>query len=236
MKRTAKATLILVIGFVLGAAVALGWSIFRPFSGPDIRATAPRLTETPEGKTLETFYLEEPGDIVAITHDGNKPVPPFPDDIATFDADSLSSGMALVTKVRNADDEIVGFAVEQEEVTADSSVMRGRMRMYTSWTLTLPGRGTIFMYEIEDGSKFAREVVIPALTGVREFQADGEPYYFVTTDGPNPDGTGQIIGGTGDFAGISGHFRELSWLRSFTSDGAMTGRFALELVYDLPTG
>lgn len=51
---------------------------------------------------------------------------------------------------------------------------------------------------------------------------------------PNPDGTVQIIGGTGDFTGISGTFRELSWLESFTSDDHMVGRFALELVYELP--
>ena len=234
MKRIATATLILVIGIIVGAAGALGWSIFRPFSAPDVTTTAPQLTETPEGKTLETFYLEVPGDLVAITHDGKKPVPPYPDDIPTFDDDSLRRGMALVATVRNADGDIVGFAVEQEEVTPDSSIMQGRMRMYTSWTLTLPGRGTVFLYEIEDGRNFAREIVIPALTGVREFHADGDPYYFVTTDGPNPDGTGQIVGGTGEFAGISGTFRELSWLESFTSDGHMVGRFALELVYEIP--
>ncbi|MDY6999095.1 MAG: hypothetical protein SW019_21075 [Actinomycetota bacterium] len=234
MRRIAKIALILVLGVALGVAGTLGWSVFRPFSGTATTA-APELTETPDGKTLETFYLEQPGDILAITHDGNKPVPPYPDDIPTFDAASLSRGMALVAQVRNSAGDVVGFAVEQEEVTPDSSILQGRMRMYTTWTLTLPGRGTIFLYQIEDGRDFAREIVVPALTGVREFHADGEPYYFVTTAGPNPDGTGQIVGGTRDFAGISGTFRELSWLERFTTEGQMTGRFALELVYELPS-
>jgi hypothetical protein len=148
--------------------------------------------------------------------------------IGRLDDPHLRSSFVLLAKARNRAGEVVGFASEMEEVAAQSNILQGRMQMLSTWTLQLPGRGTIFMVENEDESEFARRVVVPALL-LRETW--DEPWTFTTTTGPRADGRGTIVGGTGEFAGVSGSFVEVTHLKRFTPDGQLALTMELQLSY-----
>ena len=180
------------------------------------------------GYTIETFQMEAPKDGIAATNSGDKPIPPAPPGVGLLDDERIRNGFVLLTKLRNEAGEVIGFTSEQEVVASESNVLEGRLRTTTTWTLTIPGRGTIFLAEDEDQSEFARKVALPALTQGKDWN---EPWTFVTTVGPDASGRGVVVGGTGEFAGIAGTFVEVTHLRRFTKDKEFFATIELQLAY-----
>ena len=180
--------------------------------------TVPVVPASAANQTLETLYFDAPTGGIAATHDGHKPIRPFPPGIARLDDPPLASAFVLLAKARDSHGRVVGFASEMEEVAAVSDIAQGRMIMRTTWTVQLAGRGTLFCHQVEDASEFARKVVGPAL---RLGTSWDRPWTFVTTVGPGPDGRGVIARGTGEFEGVTGSFVEVTHLRRFTPDGGM---------------
>lgn len=230
MKANQKLIVVAVASLIAGAATSLAVAFFRPMSTSE--AASPLAEKPGSGETRETFYFESPTDGIAATHNGKKPIQAFPKGIAALDDERLDSAFLLVAKARNDKGEIVGFASEMEDVAPESNILLGKMIMHSTWTLELPGRGTIFCFEVEDASEFAKKVVVPAFTLGRDWN---EPWSFVTTVGPRPDGRGVIVGGTGEFEGITGSFVEVTHLRRFTPDGQMNLTMELQLAYRKPT-
>jgi hypothetical protein len=231
MSRRSTLTLVALASLLIGASGALALSVANPFGA---RPRTAALTETSaDGSTRETFYFHAPEDGIAATHDGqqSKPVKPFPQGVGLLDDPNLRQGFVLLAKARNRDGEVVGFASEMEEVAPESNILQGRMQMLSTWTLELPGRGTLFMYETEDASEFARKVVMPALLLGKTWD---EPWTFTTTSGPRPDGRGTIIGGTGEFEGVTGSFVEVTHLKRFTPKGELALTMELQLAYRKP--
>jgi hypothetical protein len=226
MKSGVKLTAIIVGSLAVGAVSMLALSFANPLASRP--KTAAITQPAADGHTLETFYFEAPEDGIAATHDGNKPIQAFPQGIPAFSEKNLASAFLLVAKARNKHGEIVGFASEMEDVAPESNIMQGRMIMHSTWTLEIPGRGTLFMFEIENASEFAKKVVIPALAFGKTWN---EPWTFTTTIGPHADGRGIITGGTGEFAGATGTFVEVTHLRKFTPDGQMFLTMELQLAY-----
>lgn len=226
MNSNIKLAAVAAASVVTGAIAALAISFFQP--SPARAATMALTKANTQGDTLETFYFEAPTDGIAATHNGKKPIQAFPRGIPALDEPTLDSAFILVAKARNARGEIVGFASEMEDVAPESNILQGRMIMHSTWTLEIPGRGTLFCFEVEDASEFAKKVVIPAFTLGRTWN---EPWSFVTTVGPRQDGRGVIVGGTGEFEGVSGSFVEVTHLRKFTPNGQMHLTMELQLAY-----
>jgi hypothetical protein len=229
--KSMKLIVVSVGSLVVGAAGMLVLSFSNPFAS---RSATAAITETgADGYVLETFYARAPEDGIAATHDGdpNKPVQAFPQGIPHLNDEHIANGFVLLNKVRNKDGVVVGFASEMEEVGRESNILQGRMIMYSTWTIEIPGRGTLFLYETEDASEFAKKVIIPAMTLGKTWD---EPWTFVTTSGPAPDGRGIIIGGTGEFQGVTGMFTEVTHLKRFTPDGQISLEMELQLAYKKP--
>lgn len=99
--------------------------------------------------------------------------------------------------------------------------------MDTTWTLSLPERGTIVMHQVED--------VAPLFAVIGDMAANGEstrtfaPGEFVVTS--TVAGTGIIPeeSGTGEFADIEGTFTEMSEVFS-VSPAFLGGTGTLELI------
>jgi len=174
-----------------------------------------------------------PEDGIATTHSGDKPLPLYPPGIGSLSDERINQGFILLTKLRDENGEVIGFTSEQEVVSSESDLATGQLKTQSSWTLTIPGRGTIFLYENEDQSEFLAKAGMPALTQGKEWN---EKWTFVTTVGPDPSARGVIVGGTGDFEGIMGTFREVTHLSRFTSKGVLFGTIELELAYVRPGG
>lgn len=227
-----KLASVAIASLLVGASVTLAVSLANPFA-PRTRSGAALVQADADGSVLETFYFHAPQDGIAATHDGHpsKPVKAFPPGVGLLDDANLRAGFVLLAKARNQAGEVVGFASEMEEVAPQSNILQGRMHMLSTWTLELPGRGTLFMYETEDASEFARKVVVPALTLGRSWD---QPWTFTTTSGPRADGRGVIVGGTGEFEGVTGSFVEVTHLKRFTPDGQLELTMELQLAYRKP--
>src|SRR5262245_61473476 len=148
-----------LLGLVLGALGATVVSVLNPFAAP-VRRAAPISSLSADGFTLETFVMEAPGDGVAVTHSGDKPMPPYPQGIGVRSEDSIRQGFILVTKLRDKSGAVIGFSSEQEVVSAESNLLQGRLMTASTWTLTIPARGTIFLEEAENQSEFVKKAAL----------------------------------------------------------------------------
>jgi hypothetical protein len=220
---------IAIVAMVSAIAGALAVSMIRG-SGEKHGSVA---TGTAPVPTEETFHMMAPDDAIATTHGGYMPLPLYPPGIGALSDDRINRGFILLTKLRAADGTVVGFTSEQKVVSSKSNFAQGLLMTASSWILTVPGRGTIFLYETENQSEFLKKAGLPALSMGREWN---EPWTFVTTAGPAPKGRGIIVGGTDEFEGISGTFSEVTHLRRFTPKGELFGTIELKLVYVKPQG
>lgn len=221
-----------IVFLLIGAVGTLVVSVMNPFGRP-IRPTAPISSLSSEGFTIETFKMEAPEDGLAVTHSGDKPMPPYPPGIGVLADDQIKQGFVLLTKLRDQNGTVIGFTSEQEVVSSESNLAQGRLMTASTWTLTIPGRGTIFLAEAENQSEFVKKAALPALALGREWN---EPWTFVTTVGPDPSQRGVIVGGTDEFAGIFGTFVEVTHLRRFSTKGELVGTIELQLAYKRPDG
>jgi hypothetical protein len=94
--------------------------------------------------------------------------------------------------------------------------------------VVLPGRGSIFLDEIEDSSEIGKKVLPVVMSG----GVWDTPFTFITTAGPSPDGQGIIVGGTDEFKGASGRFLEVTNLRSWSLKNGLNAIVELQLTYD----
>jgi len=173
-----------------------------------------------------TGSVVAPDDGIATTHSGDKPLPLYPAGIGTLSDDAIKAGFILLTRLRDKDGHVIGFTSEQEVVSAESDLTKGVLKTASTWTLTIPSRGTIFLDEVENQTEFIQTAAAPALMQGKEWTGEQT---FVTTAGPHASGQGLVTGGTGEFAGISGTFAEVTHLRRFTPKGELFGTIELQL-------
>jgi hypothetical protein len=152
------------------------------------------------GEHTETYVVRPSGYIAATVANGSF-VAPFPAGIATLDEPAIRDGLVLLARLEDTHGNVVGFASEQDVI--DLASMVG----HSTWTLTIPGRGTLFLTQ--------DETLAPLFGFLTEMVAAGQlertwdPPYVLTTTLPR---TGLVVGGTGEFAHAHGRFREVDAL------------------------
>src|SRR5262245_29836611 len=149
MRPNAKVAVAAILALIVGVIGTLVVSVMNPFSKVS-RSAAPLTSESAEGFTLETFQMESPKDGIAITHSGDKPLPLYPPGIGALVDDHIKQGFVLLTKLRDKNGTVIGFTSEQEVVSPQSNLLQGRLLTASTWTLTIPGRGTLFLEEAEN--------------------------------------------------------------------------------------
>jgi hypothetical protein len=142
---------------------------------------------------------------------------------------ALRNSFVLGAKLKDADGQTIGLATELEYLLPDSDIPAGRLRNQSVWTLYAPGRETIVFDETENQDEFATNVVKPVLeTGV--------PWSGDITFTTTVPGSGSIIGGSGEFAGVTGTAIELAHIRRLDPAArVMEATTELQLRYRLPS-
>lgn len=170
----------------------------------------------------ESFYLTAPG-LIAQTHGGQlgagfrKPAT-----IARFDP-AIRQAAAFMFEVRDQAGRVVGFATEQEIHQLDAAgAITGLWS--STWTITLPGRGAIFLSQEEDGRSLIAAITPKA----------GEVWKGSVTRQTTVEGTGKIVGGTGEFVGRTGSFIEIDQFTEYDPKGTdgPIGTDELRLTFD----
>jgi len=210
-----------LLGVAVGAGLTLvGLAILPGIENP---AVAPITTRGENGALIESFFFNGPQDVVAITHNGKLPLAASPPGITLFSEPAIDKGFALITQIRNAAGEIVGYAAELE-VHPEGDMLTQNLKWNTDWVLVLPARGALFLHQQEHSGPL-REIMKPVLAG-EDWRGD---LRVQTTVGPRSDGRGVILGGTGEFTGARGAFIEIDHLTQWTTGGQIVAQFELRL-------
>lgn len=232
MKRILAHGLAAIGGLLLGALTVLVGLYFFPFAHLD--RTERMLPQFPES-ALDLWlvlegHVDGSGTVRAITQGGG-PFAPSPPGIPALEEPAIRDGLALTTTVHDGHGEIIGVATELESGHPGSNLLRGRIMTHTTWSALLPGRGGIVLHQVEDNWTLATRVIGPVLLLARPFHG---PWRNVNTVGPRADGRGQVVAGTGEFAGRSGTFIESAEMREFQPDGHMDFTMDLRVILDPP--
>jgi len=212
-----------LIGLAAGAAVALGAAAYLPADPPAVNATFP----DPAGGGQFSLVINLPGDVLALTHGGGPLIGRFPEAIHPFADASIRHGLALLAVVRDEAGTPVGIASELEFFPEGQHVAAD-FQWETWWTVFVPGRGTIFLHQMERLGGLLDEVVSKVDETGRDWTGR---FSHTTTAGPLPTGHGVIVGGSGLFEGISGYFYEHAELTGYTTDGVLQGQMRLHLTF-----
>lgn len=186
-------------------------------------ASAPTIAAPPSQAI--SFFIEMPEDGISLTHGGALAIRAMPPGIATLRDTPIPNALALTTLLRDSERRVVGLATELEEFPL-SPAPEGEPVWDTYWTLMIVGRGSLLLHE--------KESLGPTVGRIfREAASEGRGWAGSHTEsstvGPLPDRNGEIVGGTGDFAGASGTFREIGTLRSLSSEGEIEATIELRL-------
>ncbi|OGT80057.1 MAG: hypothetical protein A3H91_16765 [Gammaproteobacteria bacterium RIFCSPLOWO2_02_FULL_61_13] len=217
-----------ILGFAAGAMLVLVGLYLWPFSfiGRDPIAIA----AIDGGKDRESFTLNITGDNILATHGGAFPFRPFPASLSVLPDASLHDIFALVTKFRaGPGGDVIGFGTELEIAHEHSSLLRGRVMTHTLWSIVVPGRGTLHLYQVENNWRLLKQVILPMLLTGRPFKGH---FTGVNTLGPLPDYRGIVVGGTREFAGLTGTFVEIGDLRELHPDGTVSGQMELRVGFE----
>lgn len=228
MMSAIKSLVVVIGGLVAGAIMTAGILYFWPFAFENRTPVAlERFGQY--GGDAESFFLNITGDSVLATHGGAFPFRPFPEGIALLGNGQLPNTFALVTKFREqADGEVVGFGTELEIAHPGSSYIRGKIMTHTLWSIVIPGRGALHLYQTENNWRLFKQVILPMMISGKAFAGE---FVGVNTLGPLDDYRGLVVGGTGEFAAITGSFIEIGTLRHLTPDGSMGGLMELRINY-----
>jgi hypothetical protein len=198
---------------LLSCFVSLALADTRPASSEP----GETVTEPVGDEVVESFTIRVPDDVIASSHRGNGLIAPFPTEIPRMTEPNLSNGVAILTKIRDSIGEVVGFGA-QLEVNLEGSAADGSQLQATDWVLVIPGRGTIYLSEIERLGDFGRRVVRPVIETGRDWEGE---FTRVASVGPRPDGRGVISGGTFEFQNLQGSFVEIQNYTRVSADGQL---------------
>lgn len=181
---------------------------------------------TPARAASESFYTQVPSDVVSLTQSGILSPKHFvPPTIQKFSEPAIKNGIAFLHKLRDAKGEVIGFGTQLEEVALDKDGKFTGLHN-TSWTLVIPGRGSLFLFETEDSRKLGSLLrQAPKTTVAMPWKGPVE----TTTSGPAEGGLGVIMGGTGEFAGKKGTFVEINRFTAIDPNNPSGSPFLFEI-------
>ncbi len=219
---------IAICGVLTGALLVAAVLYIWPFAFENRSPVALERIDSSAGKT-ESFFLNITGDNILATHGGAFPFKSFPPGIGSLGNGQTPNTFALLTKFRNRPDgDVVAFGTELEIAHPGSSFLQGKLMTHTLWSIVVPGRGAVHLYQTENNWRLFKRIMLPMLLSGKAF--DGE-FAGVNTLGPLDGYRGLVVGGTGDFAGMTGAFIEIGTLRHLTAEGEMGGLMELRLNY-----
>jgi cholesterol oxidase len=165
----------------------------------------------------EVLHVRWIRDNVVQDHGGLAKIPLHPAGIRPLRDLALIKGFLNLAVLHDGGGRPVGIGSQVETLTFDSRPppLGHTVNANTDWTLTLPGRGTLFLSQKEGGPDIGERVAEATRNGA---SWRGE-HAFNHTLGPLPGGKGIIHGGTGSFAGVTGVFQEWNVLYEVPPDG-----------------
>jgi len=185
-------------GLVLGAYIGLAIVLFNPvgrFRSPAAPIERPSVAAVFSGPAYRGMDISLPSLLgLASAREAGR-----------FNDPALAHARVAVQVLGDPQSGEAMLAVRLSAVRPDNNFLAGRLGMVSAWNLFKPGRGSVFMTGAEDYWPLFAAASRRALT-VRGFAAPaGE---FLLNGGASDAGVPRAIGVSGDFAGMTGRYRE----------------------------
>lgn len=191
-------------GFLSAFALVLVAARFYP-----LPAHIRYLSETialPNGGRQETFTIELPSDRIALPKFAR--TAPYPQQ--GFSPDGQERVTAEMYRLRNSKGTVIGIASKMIGRVPGAA---SRSAWVSDWILLLPSRGALLLNQIN-----AQRISQPIATTPNEVRV---------TAGPGTEGTGIVIRGTDEFAGLSGTYSETLRVEDIDAGGVTHGHIEL---------
>ena len=216
----------LVIGMSLGATLFAAGMYYNPFAE---RQTVSPLAMSGD-EHLDFTYTAVPGETILYTDNGESIVSTHPDRVAELWEPAIVDSRIAVNLLTNSRGKAVGLGIKFSTDSEQTRLISSQVLVNSVWHIYLPGQGTLLVYQVENYWSYLREIVVPA----RWSSGDNwkGSFFRIMTQGPNALGTGRVIGGTGNFAGLSAEAVESLTAQAYSAiDGpvSMHGNMTITL-------
>jgi hypothetical protein len=217
---------VFIVTFLSGLLLAALGATFWPL--PEHVRFRSLITVQSDGGREEDFLIHWPEDRIARPSEDKSALPPGAAVGVTVLEDSAGQRTsAELFRLRDAEDNVIGVA---SRLTGTGGAIADPGRSASTWLLVIPSRGALYLKQTDALDATARRVETPA--GPVMAVPGQAPGFW--TNGPKvrvtaavPDGTGRVLGGTSEFAGLVGGFTEDWQLEESNADGTSRGRIVL---------
>jgi len=224
-----KFVLTMLAGFVSGAIVAAVAFLHNPLAGTD--DLSPLAVSGTRQIVLN--YSAVADDAIAYTNNGESRIRPQPADILQLWEPTVRNTEVTVTVLNDARGVPTGLGIKFASLSESTRLFHGRANVDSLWHVYLPERGSFVIAQRENYFDYLRDIVVPA-TWSSGKNWKGE-WQGNLTAGPGTLGTGEVVGGSGEFAGLDSEAIESLAARAYS---AQTGPVAIDglLTIELPRG
>ncbi len=219
----------LLVGMLLGAFLFVAGMYYNPFT--ERQAVSP-LAMT-DDEHLDVTYTAVPGETILYTDNGESIIDTHPDRVAELWEPAIVDTRIAVNLLTDSRGEAVGLGIKFSSDSEQTRLISSQVLVNSAWHIYVPGRGTLFVDQIENYWSYLREVVVPA----RWSSGDNwkGSFFRIMTQGPNALGTGRVTGGDGNFAGISGEAVESLTAQAYSAiDGPVSMDGSLTITLPTP--
>jgi hypothetical protein len=182
-----------IVGVIVGAQLAAALVYFNPLTNTG----DPR-----RGFDSLSLAYEYPGaSVVALSHDGQLKLPSIPADVEPL-WESGIAGMLLGVLDLVGDDGVTHAVASRVSVPSPrTDLVLDGVVVEDLWLVSIPGQGSLFVESEGNYWPLFKEVILPVGYLGQPWQG---PKDYRPTRGPDVDGSAEVYGATGAFAGRTG--------------------------------
>ena len=222
-----KYVLTLLAGFASGAIAAAFLFLLNPLTATDELSSL----AVSGSRQIVLNYSAVADDAIAYTNNGESRVRPQPQAILQLWEPTIRHTEVTVTVLNDGGGMPAGLGIKFASLSESTRLFNGMANVDSIWHVYLPDRGSFVISQRENYFDYLRDIVIPA-TWSSGKNWKGE-WQGNLTAGPGTLRTGEVAGGSGEFAGLDSEAVESLEARAYS---AQTGPVAADglLTIELP--
>jgi len=192
----------LVVGFLAGSVLLLAGLYVNPFVAR--QSLSPVAVSNDLMAVLD--YSLAPSESLLFTNDGESLRKPYPLKVQELWEPTIQKTWVTVTELANARGEPASVGIKFSSESEKSRPLRGEALVDSVWHIYMPGRGTLLVQQVENYWSLLRDIVFPARWSSSDSWRGN--WHGEITVGPGALGTGKVVGGSGEYAGMSAESME----------------------------
>ena len=167
---------------------------FNPLNNPQTLSPL----SVSRNEVLVLNYSAVASNALVYTNDGESQVEPHPAKVLQLWEATIRRTDAMATVLKDSRNQPVAIGVKFSSDSESTDILNGKANVDSVWHIYMPGRGSLFVHQVENHWNYLREVVIPA------HWSSGDNWRGLwnghITAGPGALATARVVGGSGEFA------------------------------------